>query len=139
MLLFLCLIFCRCGARILLEYLVEVFPVVKAAIVGHALYAPFRMLRQYVLCLLDTQRGYQSCQFLVFRLSEPFLQLHIDPSQSRSLVLNFEEEGTPTGVGHTEITESTEMADAIYDLQGRRIEKPKKGLYIVNGRKVMIK
>jgi hypothetical protein len=68
-----------------------------------------------------------------------YLQLHIDPIKSRGLVLNFEEEGTPTGVGHTEITESTEMADAIYDLQGRRIEKPKKGLYIVNGRKVMIK
>ena len=67
-----------------------------------------------------------------------YLQLHKDAG-SRGLVLNFEEEGTPTGVGHTEITESTEMADAIYDLQGRRIEKPKKGLYIVNGRKVMIK
>ena len=63
-----------------------------------------------------------------------YLQLKKAPS-SRSLVLNFEEEGTPTGVVHTEITESTEMADAIYDLQGRRIEKPKKGLYIVNGRK----
>ena len=69
-----------------------------------------------------------------------YLQLHKDAG-SRGLVLNFEEEGTPTGVGHTEITEglarrpagesqSTEMADAIYDLQGRRIEKPKKGLYI---------
>jgi hypothetical protein len=68
-----------------------------------------------------------------------YLQLHIDPIKSRGLVLNFEEEGTPTGVGHTEITESTEMADAIYDLQGRRIEKPKKGLYIVNGKKVVIK
>jgi hypothetical protein len=70
-------------------------------------------------------------------------------SGSRGIVLNFEEEGTPTGVGHTEITEglarrpagesqSTEMADAIYDLQGRRIEKPKKGLYIVNGKKVLV-
>lgn len=68
-----------------------------------------------------------------------YLRLHKDDTMSRGLVLNFEEEGTPTGVGHTEITESTEMADAIYDLQGRRIEKPKKGLYIVNGRKVMIK
>ena len=78
-----------------------------------------------------------------------YLQLHIDPIKSRGLVLNFEEEGTPTGVGHTEITEglarrpagesqSTEMADAIYDLQGRRIEKPKKGLYIVNGKKVLV-
>lgn len=78
-----------------------------------------------------------------------YLQLHIDPNKSRGLVLNFEEEGTPTGVGHTEITEglarrpagesqSTEMADAIYDLQGRRIEKPKKGLYIHGGKKVLV-
>ena len=27
----------------------------------------------------------------------------------------------------------------IFDLQGRRIAQPAKGLYIVNGRKVMIK
>ena len=60
-------------------------------------------------------------------------------SGSRGLVLNFEEEGTPTGIVHTEITESTEMADAIYDLQGRRIEKPKKGLYIVNGKKKFVR
>ena len=66
-----------------------------------------------------------------------YLQLKKAPS-SRSLVLNFEEEGTPTGVVHTEITESTEMADAIYDLQGRRIEKPKKGLYIHGGKKVLV-
>ena len=59
-------------------------------------------------------------------------------SGSRGLALNFEEEGTPTGVVHTEITESTEMADAIYDLQGRRIEKPKKGLYIHGGKKVLV-
>ena len=78
-----------------------------------------------------------------------YLQLHKDDTMSRGLVLNFEEEGIPTGVGHTEITEglarrpagesqSTEMADAIYDLQGRRIEKPKKGLYIHGGKKVLV-
>ena len=66
-----------------------------------------------------------------------YLQLKKAPG-SRGLVLNFEEEGTPTGVVHTEITESTEMADAIYDLQGRRIEKPKKGLYIHGGKKVLV-
>ena len=66
-----------------------------------------------------------------------YLQMKKAPS-SRGLVLNFEEEGTPTGIGHTEITESTEMADAIYDLQGRRIEKPKKGLYIHGGKKVLV-
>ena len=61
-----------------------------------------------------------------------------DSQTARSFVMNFEEEGTPTGVGRTEITESTEMADAIYDLQGRRIEKPKKGLYIHRGKKVLV-
>ena len=53
-----------------------------------------------------------------------------------SFVLNFDDESTQTGIGHTEITEK---ADAIYDLQGRRVENPKKGLYIVNGKKVVIK
>ena len=78
-----------------------------------------------------------------------YLQLHIDPIKSRGLVLNFSDDETTTGVGHTEITEglarrpagesqSTEMADAIYDLQGRRIEKPKKGLYIHGGKKVLV-
>lgn len=62
-----------------------------------------------------------------------------DSQTARSFVMNFEEEGTPTGVGHTEITESTEMAGAIYDLQGRHVQKAKKGLYIVNGKKVVIK
>ena len=67
-----------------------------------------------------------------------YLQLKKAPS-SRSLVLNFGDDDTQTtGIVHTEITESTEMADAIYDLQGRRIEKPKKGLYIVNGKKVLV-
>ena len=58
---------------------------------------------------------------------------------ARSFVMNFGEDDTQTtGIVHTEITESTEMAGAIYDLQGRRIEKPKKGLYIVNGKKVLV-
>ena len=54
-------------------------------------------------------------------------------------MLNTDNESTQTGIGHTEITDITEKADAIYDLQGRRVENPKKGLYIVNGRKVVIK
>ena len=28
---------------------------------------------------------------------------------------------------------------SVYDLQGRKVENPKKGLYIVNGKKVVIK
>ena len=62
-----------------------------------------------------------------------------DSQTARSFVMNFGDDDTQTtGIVHTEITESTEMADAIYDLQGRRIEKPKKGLYIHGGKKVLV-
>ena len=57
-------------------------------------------------------------------------------------------DGETTGIGHTEITEITEKAGAVYDLNGRRIAAPtKKGVYIVrsaegrlqgkNGKKVV--
>ena len=53
----------------------------------------------------------------------------------------FEEDGTQTGVGHTETTEITEKACTWYDLQGRKLQgKPtQKGVYIVNGKQVVIK
>lgn len=56
------------------------------------------------------------------------------PSPAPSLVL----EATPTGI------EEIEMRDArtdnqFYDLSGRKISHPTKGLYIVNGKKIIIK
>ena len=66
-----------------------------------------------------------------------------DPvSGVRSFVLNFGDEGTQvTGISQTEITEITDKADGWYTIDGRKLsEKPTvKGLYIYNGRKVMIK
>lgn len=41
-----------------------------------------------------------------------------------------------TGISSTPITQ---QPTPIYDLQGRQVEHPTKGLYIVNGRKVMVK
>jgi len=48
------------------------------------------------------------------------------------------DEGTPTKVGHTEITDK---ADAWYTIDGVKLDgKPtKKGLYIKNGKKVAVK
>ena len=60
----------------------------------------------------------------------------------RAINLNFGEEGTQTIIGHTEITEITEKADASwYTIDGIRLNsKPsKKGLYIHNGRKTVVK
>lgn len=44
-----------------------------------------------------------------------------------------------TSIESLESTESGQQATAIYDLTGRRVTNPEKGIYIVNGRKVVIK
>ena len=65
-------------------------------------------------------------------------QADIDmPSTMRVVILD---NGTQTGIGHTEITEITERAGAWYTLDGRKLDgQPlKKGLYIHNGRKVVL-
>ena len=46
--------------------------------------------------------------------------------------------GTATGISISEKTENV-RANVCYDLTGRRITKPVKGLYIINGRKVVVK
>ena len=66
-------------------------------------------------------------------------QADIDmPSTMRVVILD---NGTQTGIGHTEITEITERAGAWYTLDGRKLDgQPlKKGLYIHNGRKEVIR
>ena len=62
-----------------------------------------------------------------------------DKAEVRSFVLRFDEE--TTGVGHTEITEITEKAGAWYSLDGRKLSgKPaQRGVYINNGKKIIIK
>ena len=42
-----------------------------------------------------------------------------------------------TSITNVEIEKNN--SKIFYDLQGRRVEKPTKGLYIVNGKKVIIK
>ena len=56
---------------------------------------------------------------------------------ARRFVLNFDDEET-TGIIEVN-TNLTNKASDVFDLQGRKVEDPKNGLYIVNGRKVVIK
>lgn len=48
-------------------------------------------------------------------------------------------DGEVSGIMTTNLTNDTNSVGAWYDLQGRKVTKPTKGLYIVNGRKVVIK
>jgi hypothetical protein len=61
--------------------------------------------------------------------------LNVPSAQNvRSLAIRFEGDGS-TGVDMT--TDNSQQTTVIYDLQGRRVENPTKGIYIVNGKKII--
>ena len=62
---------------------------------------------------------------------------YLDTSTSAPSYLNFEEDET-TGIMAIDNGQLT-MDNDVYDMQGRRVQNPTKGLYIVNGKKVVIK
>lgn len=55
---------------------------------------------------------------------------------SRSLSISFDDE--TTGISRIENGE-LKIENSVYDLQGRRVTKPMKGLYIKNGKKIIVK
>lgn len=52
--------------------------------------------------------------------------------------LRFSFDGNTTGIGHIG-TAGQQDEGACYDLSGRRVQAPKKGIYVVGGRKVILK
>ena len=62
----------------------------------------------------------------------------IPSSVAHARRLSIVHEGETTGISTVKTTVDTKDA-AVYDLQGRRVMQPTKGLFIVNGKKVVIK
>ena len=60
---------------------------------------------------------------------------NVTAAGARELQIVFEDETT----GIKSIEDSRSTIENCYDLQGRKVTRPAKGLYIVNGKKVMIK
>ncbi len=74
----------------------------------------------------------------VLAVGKCYLHLDAAPAEANFLTLNFDE--NTTSLREKVIVNSEKFATAqYYDLQGRRVVQPTKGLYIVNGRKVVIK
>lgn len=65
-----------------------------------------------------------------------YLQIPAEVSLSR-VNLRFDDEEEATDIESTHHSPLT--TDQYYDLQGRRVEKPQRGLYIQNGKKVIVK
>ena len=69
-----------------------------------------------------------------------FLLIDANSSGAKLDGYDMEDEGTVNGID--EVTETIVETDAnavYYDLQGRRVDHPVRGIYIVNGKKVIIK
>ncbi len=56
---------------------------------------------------------------------------------ARGFVFQVEEDNNATGIEKVESRES--RVESYYDLQGRRVAQPTKGLYIVNGKKIIVR
>ena len=66
--------------------------------------------------------------------------LQANSSNAAHAFFTFDVDETATGVDNIYAQDSEEDVDVkIYDLQGRRVAKPTKGIYIVNGKKVLMK
>lgn len=57
-------------------------------------------------------------------------------ASGRALRISFDDEGEATAISDVE---RQDTGSAVYDLQGRRVEQPRSGLYIRNGKKVIVK
>ena len=66
--------------------------------------------------------------------------LKANSSAAANAFFTFDFDATATGVDSINAQENEENAEVkIYDLQGRRVANPGKGIYIVNGKKVLMK
>ncbi|MBO5703177.1 MAG: leucine-rich repeat protein [Bacteroidaceae bacterium] len=68
-------------------------------------------------------------------MPRPGSPIKVSPQALQSIRISVQGEDELTGIEANAVNEQTPTE--IYDLQGRRVTNPKKGLYIVNGKKVM--
>ena len=59
-----------------------------------------------------------------------------DPSRQAILGIDYDEDGEATGISFVESADGNTV-DVIFDLNGRRLQNAKKGINIINGRKVI--
>ena len=67
-----------------------------------------------------------------------YLNIAVPTNNARALEMNFDDNET-TGLSEIKNTNLTNNTNEFFDLQGRKVAQPTKGLYIVNGKKVIIK
>ena len=89
----------------------------------------------YVLTVQDDVAGFFRKE-AGFRVYNHKAYLNVPTSNVASLSIRFAGNGDTTGIDNATIVDGN-ATPVIYDLSGRRVEKATKGVYIVNGKKVI--
>ena len=64
--------------------------------------------------------------------------LRVSAAQARTRTIGIGGEGT-TGIERRFVDDNEQGEEVIYNLNGQRVKNPRKGLYIINGKKVLVK
>ncbi len=97
-------------------------------------YAPISMEGKYgVTGNATIQKGGENSNILGYRAY--FTGVSEAPNGARPTIV-FSEEEMPTGIGAVQMLENTKD---VYNLNGQKVSQTHKGIYIVNGRKVVVK
>ena len=86
----------------------------------------------YILNKVNGVVGFYKANGQVVGKNRAYLQ---SATEAARIAIGFDD---AAGVDAT-LKESEKLNSEVYDLQGRRVSKPVKGLYIVNGKKMIIK
>ena len=62
-----------------------------------------------------------------------------NPSNARQFVMSFDDGGETTSIQTFNVTPESQNDAPVYNLNGQRLSAPKKGINIVNGKKVLVK
>ncbi|MBQ9187595.1 MAG: hypothetical protein IJ144_07225, partial [Prevotella sp.] len=105
------------------------------------------VLDENTLFLSDNQFWYSAglTRMKAFRAYFDFLDVLTEVEEAQARILLSFGDGETTGIGdalrlmNNGRVNSEESASAVYNLKGQRVAQPSKGLYIKDGRKVVVK
>ncbi|MBR6604940.1 MAG: leucine-rich repeat domain-containing protein, partial [Prevotella sp.] len=91
----------------------------------------------YILSKGTNGIGFYPAKEGTLAAGKAYLQLPSSVSSAKGISMSFDDETTGIMDNYDVGTMNSDVA--VYDLQGRKVKNPTKGLYIVNGKKIMIK